>query len=813
VLFRAVRRRDVIALSSQALLMEGMRRLDEWGRLLEQLPPLESRFEVVYHELAERLGELPDELNEILKLFDGRRSLIDIIDQTPQGDLESLELIAKLFFEGLIVETEQPLDNVPEPVPSTDSEPIELPPARMRTASQLELEHDPGEEVFALSEALAPDGQLAPDDDINLPRRPSLIDAAIDAVAPLHPELGPLPGLGQRISPPAEPRIPLPPARPSEQAAAAELAPASESDGEPGEPDEVAESWERELGKLTPERRSLQMLPTLVEKVRHVGERSSSLPPPRPNEVEEAHANAPAPETKTEEASPTNGAGSGALETPTPLPRGRGSDPPSVAARDESAAAVELAELDELDHMDHELESPDHDDEIERAFELFLGALSSVEDPPDSDSDSDLDSDLDSRATIPAPVAGEGSVGASAAVTDVDEPVEPDTDVSSGVISEPMPELESLPLTEGEETGEVIELRSRATPTAGAGESAARSPAEELRPRLEVVEDTDDDHVFDEVDDLPGFDEITPVPDAVLPPSSRHSTPIDSPHVISSAGQEVAAVGGEIGGSDIVEARSSGRRHSVVIEDDALQEPEEPTVEEPLSGRNRPTTPPPPLPPLPGRSRLPVIAGVLATGVLIAAIFAIRAVVSGGGSPDLEPIAHAGDAASHGGAALDAGGALDDAAPVAADASEGFIDYPTDASIESVDAGPVLDPAEQRKKRAADLYQRARRASRRGDRQGALQLVQEAIEVRRTSRYVSFKAQVMLRLKNREAAIRSADEALAMSGRLASAWLTKGQAHYELAQYGEAKGAFERYLQLRPTGKTADEVRIILESL
>ena len=40
VVFRTVRRQESIDSSTQALLMEGMRRLDEWGRLLEQLPPL-----------------------------------------------------------------------------------------------------------------------------------------------------------------------------------------------------------------------------------------------------------------------------------------------------------------------------------------------------------------------------------------------------------------------------------------------------------------------------------------------------------------------------------------------------------------------------------------------------------------------------------------------------------------------------------------------------------------------------------------------------------------------------------------------------
>jgi CheY-like chemotaxis protein len=104
VVFRTVRRRDVIEMSTQALLMEGMRRLDEWGRLLEQLPPLESRFEVDVKELSTRLGDVPDEHNAILKLFDGRRSLLEVIDASDYGDLECLEVIAKLYFEGLLVE-------------------------------------------------------------------------------------------------------------------------------------------------------------------------------------------------------------------------------------------------------------------------------------------------------------------------------------------------------------------------------------------------------------------------------------------------------------------------------------------------------------------------------------------------------------------------------------------------------------------------------------------------------------------------------------------------------------------------------------
>jgi CheY-like chemotaxis protein len=100
--FKNVRRKDVIELSSQGLLMEGMRRVDEWGRLCEQLPPLHSIFEVDYRELSDRLAEIPDEINGILRLFDGRRSLMQVVDDCDFSDLEALNVISKLYFEGLI---------------------------------------------------------------------------------------------------------------------------------------------------------------------------------------------------------------------------------------------------------------------------------------------------------------------------------------------------------------------------------------------------------------------------------------------------------------------------------------------------------------------------------------------------------------------------------------------------------------------------------------------------------------------------------------------------------------------------------------
>lgn len=103
--FRDVRRDATIQTSTQGVLMEGMRRVDEWGRLLEQLPDLDSVFEINDAELVERLSEIPDEINRILRHFDGKNTLMQVVDAAGADDLESLSAISKLYFEGIILDS------------------------------------------------------------------------------------------------------------------------------------------------------------------------------------------------------------------------------------------------------------------------------------------------------------------------------------------------------------------------------------------------------------------------------------------------------------------------------------------------------------------------------------------------------------------------------------------------------------------------------------------------------------------------------------------------------------------------------------
>ncbi|MFO0678551.1 MAG: response regulator [Polyangiaceae bacterium] len=159
--FAPVKNDDVLGTTTQALLMEGMRRVDEWGRILEQLPPLETVFEVDHVQLVDRLNEIPDELNGILKLFDARRSIMNVVDESPFEDLSTLSTISKLYFEGLLVTKTEPLPaakSAPPPSRSASREverewiPAERggakEPVSIRNAPELALPRDEAEAHF-----------------------------------------------------------------------------------------------------------------------------------------------------------------------------------------------------------------------------------------------------------------------------------------------------------------------------------------------------------------------------------------------------------------------------------------------------------------------------------------------------------------------------------------------------------------------------------------------------------------------------------------------------------------------------------------
>ncbi len=83
-----------------------MRRAEEWGRILEHLP-LDRVFQIDYRLLSDRLAEIPDDANEILRLFDGRRTLAQVIEEAGHEDLAGARILSRLFVEKIIQPVER----------------------------------------------------------------------------------------------------------------------------------------------------------------------------------------------------------------------------------------------------------------------------------------------------------------------------------------------------------------------------------------------------------------------------------------------------------------------------------------------------------------------------------------------------------------------------------------------------------------------------------------------------------------------------------------------------------------------------------
>jgi DNA-binding response OmpR family regulator len=166
--FKHVDNPDMIPTSTQGLLMEGMRRVDEWGRLSEQLPSLDVVFDVDHETLVERLTEIPDELNAILRLLDGRRNLMDIIDESPFDDLSTLSVISKLYFEGLLVlvEAEEQV------VPSLETDSF---PSHEKPSSEFDVVPEPSSKDHRTDSGPRPSRPPAPTVHMSVPPTKTLI--------------------------------------------------------------------------------------------------------------------------------------------------------------------------------------------------------------------------------------------------------------------------------------------------------------------------------------------------------------------------------------------------------------------------------------------------------------------------------------------------------------------------------------------------------------------------------------------------------------------------------------------------------------
>lgn len=100
--FKQISRSDSVGVPTQTILLEGMRRVDEWSKYQAILPSLSAKPTLDYTELGRAFPVVPDETQSVLHLFDGRRTLLQVVDDAPMTDTAALAIVADLHERGVL---------------------------------------------------------------------------------------------------------------------------------------------------------------------------------------------------------------------------------------------------------------------------------------------------------------------------------------------------------------------------------------------------------------------------------------------------------------------------------------------------------------------------------------------------------------------------------------------------------------------------------------------------------------------------------------------------------------------------------------
>ena len=105
--FSEVARETRIPDGTQAALAEAMRRIDELARMAPL--PMQAQLAVDVPRLEANLAELPDELNAVVRAFDGTRTLRAALDRVPMDDLSAMAAVQRLVEAGILRPSSRPV--------------------------------------------------------------------------------------------------------------------------------------------------------------------------------------------------------------------------------------------------------------------------------------------------------------------------------------------------------------------------------------------------------------------------------------------------------------------------------------------------------------------------------------------------------------------------------------------------------------------------------------------------------------------------------------------------------------------------------
>ncbi|HVF33983.1 MAG TPA: tetratricopeptide repeat protein, partial [Candidatus Saccharimonadia bacterium] len=77
-----------VAMNPESLLLEGARRVDEWGQIAKKVPSFDIIFEIDHRKLRASGVELEEDQRRVLELIDGQRDVARIIEDAGLGEFE-----------------------------------------------------------------------------------------------------------------------------------------------------------------------------------------------------------------------------------------------------------------------------------------------------------------------------------------------------------------------------------------------------------------------------------------------------------------------------------------------------------------------------------------------------------------------------------------------------------------------------------------------------------------------------------------------------------------------------------------------------
>ena len=794
LLFRTVRRKESIQVSTQALLMEGMRRLDEWGRLLEQLPPLTARFEVDVEELADRLSELPDDLNVTLRLFDGGRTLMDVIDMARIGDLECLEVITRLYFEGLIREVApgapaaaearapqaESADtwadsgrHLLEPEAEAAAPALPPPPSGGFTPAMVRDAVPSAARSRSAATALAHDDTMP----AGPTPEPATSTAAtdqfeIEADEPSPEPSGRISVLGpddETPPPPIDPFSPplrrrLPSNRPASRfdAVDAEEPTAPGPLGAPGpelDPiDRVIDPIERAIDAARP------ILAEEGGEAERTTDPGWSAPAPRPGNgialgrlrlvKKNGNGKSEAP------ASPLDSDAVAALEAaiePAPLPPDEESAEPPAAAAPEPPPPPRPRATPPPPPPPRVLPAPE-------PFAVITAApavVTTTSTAPAEVEVTPVEFESGDKTPLPSPVPLGDEKPLARVISSLGAEV---ASVSGELASQPGPATSTQPARE------IVVITPRRTgPQNGAAAEANGITVvddEELATRSEVI------------------------PTVRIPPARPASSADDED-------------------DDDYRSARSGRNGARGSGTSASMSSVRSSTDEPAFARTIFLT-------VGGATLVGATVGVLFWWLggrgAPAASTSTKPAVRASATPAAETVEDQPGEMPEGDPSL--------AAAEPPGAPEPPPGAPDPAAARTATAGETAPPAAEADRPAApvrptyrSLYEDAKKALRHGDNKQALALIERAIDLRETGQALTVKADVLLNLGERTRALAAAETAVIVSPGYAPAWYFKGHIHMALGQKDKARTAFEKFLALDPDGKKAEEVQGRLDKM